>query len=163
MRSRRAFTLVEMVCAITVLAVVGAVALPVMGGATDAYTNAAITRRTSERAAYALERVARLLRDAPEGATDGAIGVQMAAADSVLFTGNRGVYLQGSKLYLTLPDSSTPVLCDRVEAFTIEYRGEDGVTNTIATPAQTQRFNIMLRVNGFELRTSVLARVRIIT
>ena len=71
--SRRAYTLVECVCAITVIAVTAAVVLPVIGSATTAYANATTARDVSEDVAYALDRCAAMLRDTPPAATAASI------------------------------------------------------------------------------------------
>jgi len=159
-KSRGAFTLVEILASIVVISVVAAVVLPVITGATDTYSNAATTRRAAERGSYAMERTIRLLRDTPEGVTTDTVGISTAAADSILFTDGRGLSLSGTTLSLRDTDGTTAALCEDVTTFTITYFGEDGVTSTIATPNTTQRYNITIVSGGFELRSSTLARVR---
>ncbi|CAG1008094.1 hypothetical protein PHYC_03518 [Phycisphaerales bacterium] len=162
-RLRRAATLVELIVSITVIAVVAGVSLPVIHGATDAYASAAEIRRAAERGAYAMEKTVRLLRDAPEGAAPGTLGLSKAAASEVIFSDGRGLRLDGTTLRYVQPDGSEPVLCEDVEEFTVTYLAKDGATSMISTPQDTQRFHVTLKVRGFELRTCVMARLRMIS
>lgn len=161
-KRERGATLVEMIVSITVLAVVASVALPVIHGATDAFAGAATARRTSERAAYALERVTRLLRDAPAGAATGEVGIRNATTESVTFTDGRGVGLDQRQLLQTDAAGEVGVLCEDVDQFEITYVGDDGVTGVISDPRISQRFHVVLVVGGFELRTCVFPRVRVV-
>jgi hypothetical protein len=154
-------TLVEMVAAIVVISIVGAMVLPIMAGATDAYAESAAVRRASERAAYAMERSIRLLRDVPPGAIAGDLGISAAAADAVTLTDGRGLVLRGDVLMLVTPSGETP-LVPGVRSFTIGYVGADGVTSVLATPRLAYRFTIALNVEGLELRSVVAPRVRMV-
>ncbi|MDX2133022.1 MAG: prepilin-type N-terminal cleavage/methylation domain-containing protein [Planctomycetota bacterium] len=156
----RGVTLVETVVSIAVLGVVGAMTLPIVHGATDAYAGAVRTRATAERAAYALERTVRLLRDCPVGGVDASVGVVIAEPQRVRFSDGRGLELSGTTLRLRAADGSESTLCEGVEAFVVEYLADDGVTSAAASPALTQRFGVRLRVGEFELRTAVMARAR---
>ena len=158
---RRAMTLVEMVAAIVVLSIVGAMVLPIMSGATDAYAESVAVRRASERAGYAMERSIRLLRDAPAGAGTGEVGVASASVDSVTFTDGRGLVLRGDTLMLSTPSGESP-LAAGVRGFSLGYIGADGVTSVIASPRQTQRFTIAINVDGLELRSAAMPRIRMV-
>jgi len=158
----RGATLVEMIVSITVLAVVASVALPVIHGATDAYAGASTARRTSERAAYAMERIIRLLRDTPAGTLPGEVGIRAASAESVTLTDGRGVALDQGRLLQTDAAGEVGVLCEDVDRFEIAFVGDDGVTDVLTDPRSSQRFHIVLVVGGFELRTCVFPRVRVV-
>jgi prepilin-type N-terminal cleavage/methylation domain-containing protein len=158
---RRGFTLLEATAAIIVLSVVAAVLGPVIHGAGEAYANSASVRRSAEKGAYAMERAVRLLRDTPAGATRGTVGITIASPSQVRFGDGRGLEMSGATLRLRDSGGGLADLCDNVTVFTIAYIGNDGVTDTSATPASTQRFNITIITDGFELRSSALARVRV--
>lgn len=159
MKRRRGMTLVEVVCAVVVIGVIAAVVMPIIAGATDAYASASSTRAAVESVAFALERSARLLRDAPPGAAEGQVGIASAGAAAITFTDGRGLELDGTTLLLRTGPSDTAPLCRGVTAFELTYLASDGVTSVQGTPALTQRLNIRLAAAGAELRTSVFPRV----
>lgn len=159
--ARPGLTLVEVICAITILSVIAAVVLPVLSGATDAYANASNTRHAVDSAAYAIERAVRLLRDAPPGTVQGAVGIAAATPQSVTFTDGRGLELSNGTLFLRQNATTTAPLCRNVTAFNLSYLSRDGVTSVIAAPTTTHRFNITLIAAGMELRTSAFPRVEL--
>jgi len=154
-------TLVEMVAAIVVLSIVGAMVLPIMAGATDAYAESVAVRRASERAGYAMERAIRLLRDAPAGTAAGEVGIASATAASVAFTDGRGLVLRGGTLMLVTPAGETP-LASGVRSLTLGFIGADGITSVVAMPRLTYRFLIGIDVDGLELRGVAMPRVRLV-
>ncbi len=157
---RRAATLVELIVSITVLAIVSGISLPVILGATDAYAGAAETRRACERGAYALERSIRLLRDAPEGATAGTVGVSSLTASEIVFIDGRGLRLTGTTLLLLDAGGVQSVLCENVDEFSIACLADDGITSTATTPTTTQRFHLALTVRTFALKAAVFPRIK---
>jgi prepilin-type N-terminal cleavage/methylation domain-containing protein len=159
---RRGFTLLEVTVTVVILGIISASVVPIVFTAGDAYANAANTRRTAEKTAYAMERVIRALRDTPAGATRGTVAISTAATSQIRFTSGKGIELTGMTLYERATDGTLSPLCDQVTDFTLAYLGSDGVTSTIGTPANTQRYNIRMVCNGFELRSSALARVRVV-
>jgi prepilin-type N-terminal cleavage/methylation domain-containing protein len=159
---QRAFTLVEVTMTVLILGIVSASVVPIVFTAGDAYANAANVRRTAEKTAYAMERAVRMLRDTPAGATRGTLDITIANPSQVRFGSGKGMELTGTTLYERATDGTLSPLCDQVTTFTIQYLGNDGVTSTAATPTTTQRFNVTIVCNGFELRSSALARVRLV-
>jgi len=159
---RRAFTLVEVTMTVLILGVVSASVVPIVFTAGDAYANAANVRRTAEKTAYAMERAVRMLRDTPAGATRGTLDITIANPSQVRFGSGKGMELTGTTLYERATDGTLSPLCDQVTTFTIQHLGDDGVTSTAATPTTTQRFNVTIVCNEFELRSSALARVRVV-
>ena len=155
---RTAVTLLETVCAITVLAVVSASVLPVISGAVDSHSQSVLTRRQADSAAYAMERTVRLLRDVPKGSATGTVAIASAALSSITFVDGRSLSLSGGNLSFN-NGTRTSVLCRSVSTFEITYLGENGVTNTLSTPTATRRFNIRLVVGNVEFRSSAFARV----
>lgn len=160
---RRAATLVELVASITVLAVVGGASLPIISGATDAYAGAAETRRACERGAYAMERAIRLLRDAPEGASAGTVGIASATASEIVFTDGRGLRLSGDTLLLLSPGGVQSTLCEDVDAFAIACLADDGRTSTASDLSTTQRFHVEITVRSFNLRAAAFPRIKAVT
>ncbi len=161
-RTSRAFTLVEVTMTVLILAIVAGSVVPLVFSAGDNYANASNVRRTAEKTAYAMERTVRLLRDAPEGAARGTLDLAIANPSQFRYGSGRGLELSGTTLYERATDGTLSPLCDEVTGFTIQYLGDDGVTDTAASPAATQRFNITIVCNGFELRSAALARVRVV-
>jgi type II secretory pathway pseudopilin PulG len=157
-----AFTLVEAILAIAIIGIIASIAMPVIVGAGDAYAHSAVTRRIAEKGAYAMERTIRLLRDAPSGDERGTVGIAQASSQMVRFEDGRGVELSGTTLSLRAADGTLATLCDAVDIFELEFRAADGVTDTTANPAETQRFSVVISTGGFELRSAALARVRVI-
>ncbi len=161
--SRRAFTLLEGVLSIMVIAIIAALTLPVVNGATDNYTQAAAARGATENVAFAMERAVRLLRDAPAGLGPNTLGISTAATNEVIFSNNTSIGLKGSSLMLmTNGGAGEGVLLSNVETFELQYLGEDGTTSTLATPTSTQRFLVTIRAGGAELRCVVFPRVRMV-
>lgn len=158
--SRRAFTLVECVCAITVIAITSAVVLPVVGSATTAFANAASARDTSEGVAYAVDRCAALLRDTPPTAAGGALAIASASASAITLSDGRAIAFSGGVLSLTDATGASGPLLRGVESFSLGLFGQDGATSTLAAPATTWVYTLRLRKAGFELRTVVFARAR---
>lgn len=157
---RRAYTLVECVCAITVISVTAAVVLPVVCGATTSYVNAAAARDVSEDAAYAMDRCLAMLRDTPPSATIGRLAVSSASAAGVTFSDGRSLSFTGGVLTLTDAEGASAPLLRGVEAFTLELWAQDGTTSTLADPETTWIYGVTIRKSGFELRGRAFARAR---
>ncbi|MFG0274033.1 MAG: type II secretion system protein [Phycisphaerales bacterium] len=156
----RAFTLIELMGVIVIFATLAAVISPVALQAAGAHRRAATQRDASERAGHALERTVRLLRECPP-AIEGepAPGITVAGADTVTRIDGAKVELLGTTLWLTPAGGAAAPLCAGVESFELRYRAGDGVTDTQSDPDATQRIEIRLTVDGFELRTIVFLRV----
>lgn len=160
MRARRAFTLVEMICAVVVVAVSASIVVPVVNAAIDNYAASRTIRARTDDAAFALERIVRIIREAPAGVAPATLGIDVATPTSLLFADGNGVSLAGDVLTLSAGLSSSP-LCRGVSAFSIDYLGEDGVTSTLGSPETTQRFLVMLRIGDSEFRVVAAPRTRI--
>lgn|GEM_PF-732822 len=159
---RRGLTLLEVTLSIVIVAVIAAIVVPVTASLGDAYAASADTREAAEDAGFALDRVVRLLREAPEGEAGGQVGFVRADSDAVEFTDNRAVELIDADLVLTDENGVQGVLCRQVSAFEIGYLASDGVTDCSATPEETRRFTVRLVVRGVELRGTAFARVTIV-
>lgn len=158
----RAFTLIEVTMTVVILAIVAGSVVPLVFAASDNFANAATVRRTAEKTAYAMERTVRLLRDAPPGAARGTLDLTIADPSQFRFGTGRGIELSGSTLLERAADGTLSPLCDGVTSFAVEYLASDGVTSTSAAPQDSQRFNITIVCDGFELRSAAFARVRVV-
>lgn len=161
--SRCAFTLLEGLLSIVIIAVIAAVTLPVVTGAADNYASAATARRSTEEVAFAMERAVRLLRDAPGGPTTNTIGITSAAPTEVVFADGTSLSLQGDQLMMTADSGSGQgVLLKNVEDFEVRYLAQDGVTDCGADPQNTHRFFVIIKAGGAELRCIAFPRVRMV-
>jgi prepilin-type N-terminal cleavage/methylation domain-containing protein len=155
----RGFTLLEVLAAVLIMGVIGAVVLPVVTTASESYTVTRYVRNSTERVAFALDRVSRVVRQAPIGADDTGIGVQSASASSLEFTDGTGFRLEAGNLVMLVPGEDAALLCEDVDTLEISYLGADGVTSTLATPTETHRIVVTMGVG--QLRMSVLAHPRV--
>lgn len=159
-RPNSAFTLVEALVAIVVIAVVAATVMPVISSATDAYTSATRTRQAASDTAFALDRCVALVRDIPPDPDNPAkLAVHTATATQLRLADGRGVRLDGATLLLRSAEGVEAPLLRGVEAFELTYLAQDGVAHA-ASPADTWRINIAVKASGFDLRTGAFIRVR---
>jgi len=153
------FTLIELIAAITVMSIITVSIMPVIGAAGESYAVARQVRSSTERAGYALDRITRITRQAPVGAGNSGVGVASAGSTSLVFTDGTGVQLTGTTLEMLVPGENPVPLCFDVSSFTVEYFGDDGVSNTILTPTQTHRFGFKVITENVEMSVVVLPRV----
>ncbi len=160
-RNARGLTLLELVASILIMSVISVAVLPVIASAADGYASATNTRHDTERIAFALERCIRLLREASGTDPVGGLDIAAATSDRIVFGDGRGLSLSGSDLLFLESGQPDSPLCRDVTLFRIDYIGGDGVSDTIAAPATTQRFNITLTSGDITLTGSAFARARI--
>ncbi|MHC4975907.1 MAG: prepilin-type N-terminal cleavage/methylation domain-containing protein [Planctomycetota bacterium] len=156
----RGFTLVELIASIVIVATLAGVLAPVVMTSADAYDRATSQRTSSENAGSAMERVVRTLRATPPQTVGSPQpGITVADADRIVLGDGHEIELVGDTLMFTAPGESASALCQDVEVLELAYLGADGVTDTSATPASTQRIRVRLIVGGFELQTIVFLRI----
>ncbi len=153
------FTLLEMIAAIVVMSVISVTLMPVIAGASDSYASARDVRNSTERAAFALDRITRIAREAPIGDGDVGVGITIATPSKVVFSNGTGVQLSGTTLEMLVPGGNPVPLCFDVDSFVIQYFGEDGVSDMILTPAQSHRLAFTMTTANVEM--SVLAYPRV--
>ncbi|XVJ58126.1 MAG: prepilin-type N-terminal cleavage/methylation domain-containing protein [Tepidisphaera sp.] len=154
----RGFTLVECICAITVIGVVSAVVLPVINSATTSYVNAARARDVSENVAFAMDRCVNLLRDAPMKPGTADLDILSASSTSIRLSDNHAISFAGGVLSITsLAGVTAPLLRD-VESFSIGYFAQDGFTSTLASPESTWICVIRIKSSDFELSQAAFLR-----
>ncbi len=160
-QQRRGATLVETLLALSVLSIGGLACVPLLSAAADVLDAFGAASRTVDHAAYALDRVGRLLREAPAGVSSGEIAVASALPGEVVFENGAGLRLAGGDLWLVSDGEPDAPLCRDVTAFVIEYIGADGVSDVSATPELTHRFHITLETADVRLRSAFFVRTRI--
>ena len=153
------FTLLELLASIIVMSIISVTLMPVIGAASESFAVARQVRSSTERAGFALDRVTRVIRQAPIGAGDVGVGVTSATSNSVIFADGTGFQLVGSTLEMLVVGDDPVPLCLDVDAFEVEYLGDDGVANTANAPATTHRFMVTIETDGIEMSTLVHPRV----
>lgn len=156
---RRGFTLIEAVVTTVVLSVLAAAVLPVVNGSTEALNAASQAERLVDASCYAIDRIVRLLREAPPGPDLGTTGVVSLGAEQVVFSDGTGCRLNAGVLQIRFSDGTWGDLCDGVDDFEIRARNAAGGDSSSA-PAETQRFEVSLVRGGFELRACAFCRSR---
>lgn len=157
---RRGFTLVELIASIVVVATVAAVTSPILYSASDAYAKSVQQRRGAERVAGALDRLCRILREAPGKASPaGATNFTAATVNSFTLLGGVNASLSGSDLLLGAASVPPTPLCVGVTAFELTYfDGAGASVNAAGGTDAVRRMEIRLAANGCELRTTVWLR-----
>lgn len=158
--NRRGATLLELTVTVTVLAIIASTLAPVVNAAVDAYASAREARSAAESATFGIDRCVRTLREAPTGAAPGTVGIMIASSTAVTLTDGRRIELIDDEVLLTDEGITAPVAVGVME-FELRYRGEDGLSSTIATPEDTHSVQIRLVAGGVDLRGVAFFRVRV--
>lgn len=159
--SRRAMTLLEMMAAVLILSIAATAALPIIDAASRTYTESARTRTETARLRYAVDRITRVLRQAPMGEVIGTLGIERFGDGLIEFTDGTGVQLEGDTLLLLDGDLDDAILLMGVSVFEIVALADDGSTTLApAAAAEADRFRLRLATPATELRTIVYPRVR---
>ncbi len=153
------FTLLELLASIIVMSIISVTLMPVIGAASESFAVARQVRSSTERAGFALDRVTRVIRQAPIGANNTGVGVSSATASSLTFSDGTGFQLIGTTLEMLVVGNDPVPLCLDVDEFQVVYIGDDGVSNTVNTPTTTHRFMVRVETDGIELTTVVHPRV----
>jgi len=154
-------TLIELAVTVAILGVLAAATLPVVNGATDAYAAARDASRATDKLGYAIDRAVRMVREAPEGATQGEVGIAAAEADRIALTDGTELRLVGDTLEW-VDGTGSHVLATEIDAFELVYLADDGVTSTAATPELTHCVHVSISSGGLELRSAAFCRVRMV-
>ncbi len=159
-RARRGFTLVEMLATLVVVGTVAAVASPIIVGATQAYAKSASQRRAVEQVSGALDRLSRILREAPtKAAPAGATDFSSASASGFALSSGLNVALSGTTLMLGTTAVKESPLCQGVTAFQITYLDSAGTAVSVASGTDAvRRVIIRLAAQGVDLSTTVWLR-----
>lgn len=158
---RPAMTLLEVMVSVVLLSIAGAAVLPVMDASARLYAESAGTRGETGRLRYAMDRVVRVLREAPAGEAAGSIGLSRFEASWIEFEDGAGLALEEGVLRIRHPDLGEGVLLTGVGGFSIVALDEDGARELRdADAARADRFLVTLSTRHAELRTVVFPRVR---
>jgi prepilin-type N-terminal cleavage/methylation domain-containing protein len=159
----RGFTLFELVITLTVIGVLAGVAAPMLFGGFRLFDVSTEALQTQDKLRYAVERMAREIREVQNNAGTYAITMAGATVSSLSFTKDDGTTVSfngGAPPLLTMTDSSvagTHTLTNEVTAVTFTGYALDGTT---ATNSQiTIAFvEIALTLGNFSQRTRVALR-----
>jgi prepilin-type N-terminal cleavage/methylation domain-containing protein len=117
-RTRRGFTLVEAIAAVTVLGTLGSVASAVIFSAVQSYRDACVVAQLHEEGSSAMEVVARQLRVIPQ-ALSGGPDISAVTPSSIVF-GTSSLTLSGTDLVWVNAGGGPVTLLSGVSAFVIE-------------------------------------------
>jgi len=163
------FTLMELVLSITVLALLGSVAVPYLGNGARAFNNTAAALQTMDKLRYASERMARELRDIDNIAGSFIISTPVnGPGSSIVFTKADGVTVTLGAIasdlriaYDNLAGGTGFTLADELAGLTFNYYRSDGLQATTAGDVACIEFEIVLdNGNGYAQRTRVALRNR---
>lgn len=155
-----AFTLIELLAVMIIISTVGVVTSGILMSASQMYTTSAAHRRAAENVALALDRVVRVLREAPAKPTPaGAANISSATATTITLSDGNAIALSGNTLNLSSATVSNAPLCKDVTAFQITYLDGAGTVVDLSSGTDTvRRVHIRLAAGGTELRTSTWLR-----
>ncbi|MCE2967852.1 MAG: type II secretion system protein [Phycisphaerales bacterium] len=165
--TRGAFTLIELLCAIVVLGVLGSVTSAIILRAGVAFAGAGVASQLALEGDSAMEAVARLIRTIPTrtGTSPAAPMITSVAADSITFGSATTIARVGTELRLT-EGGQTRTLADDVSDFLIEPMSNAGAALSVpmsgaaVDAVQRVRVTLSLSRNGQSqtLRTTVFIR-----
>jgi len=153
------FTILELLAAIVVMSIISVTLMPVMSAASESYTVSRQARSSTERAGFAIDRILRIIREAPIGTDNSGVGITTSTSSSVEFTDGSGLQLTGTTLEMLVPGSSPVPLCFDMESFEIQYLAEDGITSSAIAPSTTHRFAIILTTDNVTMSAVAFPRV----
>ncbi len=154
-------TLLEATLSIIIVSIIAAIITPVIVTATESYAVAANTRQQVEQAAYAMDRIVRVLREIPlDDSNPDLLGITSLSTDAIVLDDTRALQLTGTALVMTDRAGRTGSLCEDVTVFTLSLLGADGQTPVLADDADAHVLEVRLVAGGLDLRTRVMPRVR---
>ena len=164
MRRVEGFTIAELVMVIVILGILGAFVGPVVFNAIRSYDAVQKSTNTNAKVRYAMERIAREIRDIRRQVTDSAaLDIPSMTASSLVFfkTDGTQVVLNGAGNAVNLAYSTlTGMLIDQVQAgsFSLAYYEQGG--STIAATASSLSF-IQVSMTLTEGAVVIPARMRV--
>jgi len=155
---RSGFTLLELVAATTVMSIIAAVVMPIIVTATDSYAVSRDTRADTDRVLYALERAARVVREAPMTVDGSGLDAQTATSTSFIFTDGSGLRINGTDFELLKSGGQASVLCSDVDQIRFNYFDSAGNPLSPIDPARVHRVNLQIRSGPVTLDMYTLPR-----
>jgi MSHA biogenesis protein MshO len=164
MRRVEGFTLAELIMVIVILGILGAFVGPVVYNAIRSYDSVQKSADTNAKVRYAMERIAREMRDVRRQVTDSALlDISSMTASSMAFfkTDGTQVVLNGAGSVVNLAYSTlTGMLIDQVQpgSFSLAYYEQGG--STLAGTAASIAF-IQVSMTLTEGAVTLPARLRV--
>ncbi len=156
---RRAFTLLELVAAILVMSIISVTIFPVIHSASESFISARQARSSTEQAAFALDRIVRVIRQAPIGTDESGVGITASTSSSLTLSDGNGFQLTSSTLELLVPGSSPVPLCKDVDTLELTLLKDDGTQGALDSIQDAHRIHVRLVVESVELEVVVHPRV----
>jgi type II secretory pathway pseudopilin PulG len=125
-QSRRAFTIIESIATMTILAAIGSVASLIIYTTMDSYTDGSVSAQLHSELSVTMDRIVRELRKIPrdESAVDTAPDIASISASAITWNTNNTLSLSGSNLMYTESGGTAAVLQTDVTAFSIQAYDE---------------------------------------
>jgi prepilin-type N-terminal cleavage/methylation domain-containing protein len=159
---RRGFTLVEAICAMTIIVALGSVASGLIYTGVGGYRSAATTAQLHEEASSALDVIARALRQVPQATGGGGPNVSAVTPSSITF-GTSSFSLSGSTLSWVDSGAAAATLLTDVSDFSIQCyndKGEDLATSLSGSACQPiRRVQVSITLSRGGLSDTIRTRV----
>jgi prepilin-type N-terminal cleavage/methylation domain-containing protein len=162
-----AFTLVEVIASIVIVAVLAVTSASLLGNVTSGYTAAATRAELINDGSAALERLVTSIRDIPLRAsvTPAEPSIATITTDSITWDGNQGFALSGTNLQLTVTGVTTTLL-GNVSNFQVRAFDQNSAAMAVSLsgnacdPVRRIELTFTLSRNGVSetLRTRVFLR-----
>ncbi|GEM_PF-853618 len=125
-RRTRAFTLVEMVATITIIATLITVVSPLILTSMDSYASSAIRAEMVSASSTCLERVTAEVRQIPlrAGQSSAKPAVDSVTSSSIMWSTNSSIELSGTDLQLTIAGGTPRLLLSNVAGFVVQTYDE---------------------------------------
>ncbi len=153
------FTLLELLAAVVIMSIISVTLMPVIGSASESFAVARNVRSSTDRAGFALDRMTRIIRQAPIGDAQSGIGIASATSSSLVFTDGTGFQLTGTTLEMLVVGGLPVPLCFDVSSLQLDFLGDNGITNTLSAPETTHRIAVTIQTENVSM--SVLVHPRI--
>ncbi len=114
-----AFTLVETIATMVILAVVMTASAQLISVAADGYADTAERSRLQADLSVAMDRIVRELQQMPQGSTGGTPSITSLTATSVAWDSTSSIVLLNGTLRLTTPETTWTPLIENVSAFSL--------------------------------------------
>ncbi len=126
---RRAFTLIEVITAMMILAVIAGAASLILGQLAVTYRDRALQGQLHVEASITLDRIAREIRDiesVQNQSGEYVPDISVATSASVVWESGHAIAFSGSTLTYSPGPASSPVLATDVLAFELVFQDENG-------------------------------------
>ncbi|MBX9736930.1 MAG: prepilin-type N-terminal cleavage/methylation domain-containing protein [Phycisphaerales bacterium] len=163
-----AFTLVELVCAMVIIGLLGSVTAAIVARASTSFSSAGVGSQLSGDASSAMEVISRRLRDinAVVGSTPAAPNITSVSSGAITFETNSSFALNGTQVLYSDAGATAMPIAANVTTFSIVPLDQSGAAIALpvsgAGTAAIQRFRITLTLSrsgiNETLRTEVFIR-----